>query len=199
MLPKSTLNNLDFLQHIFQLASFNDKMQCFGSGFFSQIQISLFSDSGSCSRSAKNPDPIRKNPDPIRKNPDPDLWKLEFKYSRRKYYISYLALLLSFLVRLLQNLIKSSKPSFRSHKFIIGRIRIRNFKTRIWIGEKTRNHPDPKLWYWPYRPTVWSVPVHAVVHLTWMGSWWRPDCPHSRIQIPPESVHGIRIQVLKEQ
>ena len=134
MLLKSTLNNLDFLQHIFQLASFNDKMQCFGSGFFSQIQISLFSDSGSCSRSAKNPDPIRKNPDPIRKNPDPDLWKLEFKYSRRKYYISYLALLLSFLVRLLQNLIKSSKPSFRSYKFINGRIR--TFKTWIRIDKK---------------------------------------------------------------
>ena len=34
-----------------------------------------------------------------------------------------------------------SKPSFRSHKFINGRIR--TFKTRIRIGEKTRIRPNP--------------------------------------------------------
>ena len=35
-----------------------------------------------------------------------------------------------------------SKLSFRSHKFINGGIR--TFKTRIWNGEETRIHLDPK-------------------------------------------------------
>ena len=59
----------------------------------------------------------------------------------RQICISYLALsTLSFLVRFLQNLIKTS---FRCHWFVNGRIRIRVFKVRILIGEKTRIHQDP--------------------------------------------------------
>ena len=41
-----------------------------------------------------------------------------------------------------------SKPSFKSHKFINVRIRIRTFKTRTRIGEKTRIHPDPDPKHW---------------------------------------------------
>ena len=37
-----------------------------------------------------------------------------------------------------------SKPSFRTHRFINGRIRIQTFKIRIQIDEKTQIHPDPK-------------------------------------------------------
>ena len=63
----------------------------------------------------KNPYPIRKNPDPIRKNPDRIqvheknvLKSLKLYVQVENLFISYLALsTLSFLVRLLQNLVKN--------------------------------------------------------------------------------------------
>ena len=57
-----------------------------------------------------------------------------------KSYISYLALDCPFWSGSSKTL---SKPSFRSHKCINGRIRILTFKTLIRISEKTRIHLDP--------------------------------------------------------
>ena len=114
--------------------------QCFGSGFFfPDPDQTFFSEAGS--GSAKNPDP-----DPWKKHP-----KTRVKVEKILYFISS-TLNTFFFGQAPPKLYQKSKPSFSSLKLISvnGRIRIRTFKTRIQIGEKTRIQPDPKHWVKPF-------------------------------------------------
>ena len=69
------------------------------------------------------------------------IWSRSRRKCRRKCYIFHIKHCFFGQAPLKPQPFGISKPSFRSHKVIIGRIR--TYKIRIRIGEKTRIHPDP--------------------------------------------------------
>ena len=99
-------------------------------GFFPDPDQPFLSRSGS----DKNPDPWKKRP------------KTRIKVLKKYRYLLYFISCTLNIVLFGQAPPKPyQKSSFRSYKFIHGRIRIRTFKTRIRIGKKSRIHPDPDL------------------------------------------------------
>ena len=112
--------------------------QCFGSGFFFRIRIGIFFLSPDLDRPK-----IRIRSGKIRIRiwiREKNVLKLELK-KKKIYFISSTRQHCPFWSGSSKTL---SNPSFRSYKFIHRRIRIRTFKTRIRIGEKTRILPDPE-------------------------------------------------------